>query len=46
MIPDLFTAPEHASQIGVWKTILGLFIVIFGTFVGVEIKLGNDEDEQ
>ncbi len=46
MIPDFFQSPEQVSHIGVWKTIVGLFIVLFGTFVGVEIRLENDDEEQ
>ena len=46
MIPDFFQSPDQITHIGVWKTIIGLFIVLFATFVGVEIRLGNDEDEQ
>jgi len=45
MISDFFQSAEPATHIGLWKTIIGLFIVLFATFVGVEIKLGNDEEE-
>tara|TARA_Y100001968_G_C18710670_1_gene415534 strand:+ start:262 stop:399 length:138 start_codon:yes stop_codon:yes gene_type:complete len=45
MIPDLFHSPETGMHIVLWKPIIGLFIVLFATFVGVEIRLGNDEDE-
>tara|TARA_B100000579_G_C22050538_1_gene496776 strand:+ start:301 stop:441 length:141 start_codon:yes stop_codon:yes gene_type:complete len=45
MIPDFYQSPDQVTNIGVWKTILGLFIVLFATFVGVEIRLGNDDDE-
>ena len=45
MIPDFFQATETISHIGTWKTILGLLIVLFATFVGVEIKIGNDEED-
>ena len=45
MIPDFFQSPEPLSNFDVWKTIIGLFIVLFGTFVGVEIRLGNDDEE-
>ena len=45
MIPDLFQSPDPASHAGLWKTIIGLVIVLFATFVGVEIRLGNDDDE-
>ena len=46
MIPDFFQPAEPASQIGILKTLIGLFIVLFAIFVGVEIRVGNDEDDQ
>ena len=46
MIPEFFQSPEQVTHAGVWKTIIGLLIVIFATFVGVEIRLGNDDEEQ
>ena len=45
MIPDFFQSPEPIAHIGLWKTIIGLMIVLFATFIGVEIRLGKDEDE-
>ena len=45
MIPEFFQSPEPFNQISILKTILGLTIVLFATFVGVEIKLGNDEED-
>ena len=45
MIPEFFQSPEPLTHFGVWKTIIGIFIVLFATFVGVEIKLDNDEEE-
>ena len=45
MIPEFFQSPEPFTHFGVWKTIIGIFIVLFATFVGVEIKLDNDEEE-
>ena len=45
MIPDFFHSPDSATHIGLWKTIIGLLIVLFATFVGVEIRLGNDDEE-
>ena len=44
MIPDFIQAPEPITHIGALKTILGLFIVLFASFVGVEISIGNDDD--
>ena len=45
MIPDFFQASEPVSHFGVWKTIIGLLILLFGSLVGVEIRIGNDDDE-
>ena len=45
MIPDFFQSPEPLTHIGVWKSIIGMLIVLFATFVGVEIRIGNDDDE-
>ena len=45
MIPDFFQAPEPLTHMGAWKTIIVLLIVLFATFVGVEIRLGNDDEE-
>ena len=45
MIPDFIQSPEAINHIGIWKIILGIFILIFASFVGVEIRVGNDEDE-
>tara|TARA_Y100001968_G_C18838226_1_gene472333 strand:- start:399 stop:539 length:141 start_codon:yes stop_codon:yes gene_type:complete len=46
MIPDFFQSPEPVNHIGVLRIIIGLSIVLFATFVGVEIRLGNDDDER
>ena len=46
MIPDFFQSPETTMHIGVWKTITGLIIVLFATFVGVEIKLDKDDEDR
>ena len=45
MIPEFFQSPEPVTHIGIWKSILGLLIVLFATFVGIEIRLGNDDEE-
>ena len=45
MIPDFFQPAEQVTNFGLWKTIIGLLMVLFATFVGVEIRLGNDDDE-
>ncbi len=45
MIPDFYQSPEPVIHIGLWKTIIGLLIVLFATFVGVEIRLDNEDEE-
>ena len=45
MIPDFLPSPEPIAHFGLFKTILGLIIILFATFIGVEISLGNDDDE-
>ena len=46
MIPDFFQSPEPVIHIGLWKTIIGLCLVLFATFVGVEIRVGNEDEDQ
>ena len=46
MIPDFFQFPEPLAHIDLWKSIIGLFIVLFATFIGVEIRIDNEEEEQ
>ena len=45
MIPDFFTYAEPEAHFGLWKSIVGLCIVLFATFVGVEIRLENEDEE-
>ena len=45
MIPDFFQYPEPATHISFLKSVIGLLIVLFASFVGVEIRLGNEDDE-
>ena len=45
MIPDFFQYTEPAIHMGFWKSVIGLLIVLFASFVGVEIRLGNEDDE-
>ena len=45
MIPDFFQSPDPATHIGLWKSIIGLLIVLFASFVGVEIRVGNEDDD-
>ena len=46
MIPDFFQSPEPLTYFGLWKSIVGLLLVLFATFVGVEIRLGNEDEDQ
>ena len=46
MIPDFFQSPEPVTHIALWKSIVGLFLVIFATFIGVEIRIGNEDEDQ
>ena len=45
MIPEFFQSAETTSNVVVLKTILGLAIVLFATIVGIEIRIGNDDEE-
>ena len=45
MIPEFFQSPEPVAQIGLWKSIIGLLIVLFASFVGVEIRLENEDED-
>ena len=45
MIPDFFQSPEPVIHFGLWKSIIGLFLVLFATFVGVEIRLGKEDED-
>ena len=45
LIPDFYQSTDQVTHIGNWKTLLGLLLVLFATFVGVEIRLGNDDDD-
>ena len=46
MIPDFFQSPEPLTHFGILKTVIGLLLVLFASFVGVEIRVGNEDDEQ
>ena len=45
MIPDFFQSPDPVTHIGIWKLIIGLLIVLFATFIGVEIRIENEDEE-
>ena len=45
MIPEFFQSADSTSHFGLLKTIIGILIVFVGTCVGVEIRVGNDEDD-
>ena len=46
MIPDFIQSSEPVTHIGLWKSIIGLLIVLLASFIGVEIRLENDDEEQ
>ena len=46
MIPDFIQSPEQVTHMVLWRSIVGLFIVLFATFVGIEIRIGNEDEEQ
>ena len=45
MIPDFFQSPEPVRHFGTWGPVIGIIIVFFGTCVGVEVKMGEDDEE-
>ena len=45
MIPDFFQSPEPITHIGIWRSIIGLILVLFATFIGVEIRFNNEDEE-
>ncbi len=45
MIPEFYQLPDPSIHFGIWRTIIGLLIVFVGTCVGVEIRVGKDDDE-
>ena len=46
MIPDFFQPPETVTHIGLWKSIIGLFLVTFASCVGVEIRIQDKDEDQ
>ena len=45
MIPDFFQFPDPVSHTVLWKSIIGLLIVLFAIFVGVEVRVENEDEE-
>ena len=45
MNTDFFQSQDPLTNISVWKPVIALFILFFATFVGVEIRLGKDEEK-
>ena len=45
MIPEFFQTPEQLSHFGILKSLIGLLLVLFATFVGVEIRIGNEDED-
>ena len=46
MIPEFFPSSDPDIHLGLWKTVIGLFIVFIGTCVGVEIRIDKDDEEK
>ena len=46
MVPDFFQSTETVTHFSLWKSIVGIFLVLFATFVGVEIRIGNEDEDQ
>tara|TARA_Y100001968_G_C18717100_1_gene418431 strand:+ start:139 stop:285 length:147 start_codon:yes stop_codon:yes gene_type:complete len=46
MIPDFLQSPDSLNHYEILRTIIGLVLVLFAIFVGVEIKIENEDDEQ
>jgi len=45
MIPDFFQSTDPTAHFVIWKTIIAIFFFLFASFVGVEIRVGNDDEE-
>ena len=46
MNPDFFQIHEPTIHIGALKPLIGIFIVFIGTFIGVEIRVGKEDEEK
>ncbi len=46
MIPDFISTPDPPTNISLLKTIVGLSIVLFAIFVGVEIRVENEDEDK
>ena len=45
MIPNFIQSPDLVSHTVLWKPIMGLCLVLFATFVGVEVRIGNEDED-
>ena len=45
MIPEFFQSPEPVRPFGVWGPVIGIIIVFLGTCVGIEVRMGEDDEE-
>ena len=45
MIPEFIQSTNPETHFGLWKTVIGLFIVFIGSCVGVEIRVDKDDEE-
>tara|TARA_Y100001968_G_scaffold272515_1_gene264771 strand:- start:623 stop:766 length:144 start_codon:yes stop_codon:yes gene_type:complete len=46
MIPEFFQSPDSLIRLDIWKPIIGLMLVLFASFVGVEIRVGDEDEEK
>ena len=46
MIPEFFQSPEPVAHFDILKSVVGLLLVLFASFVGVEIRLGNEDEDK
>ena len=46
MIPDFFQSPEPSRQFEVWGPVIGIIIVFLGMTVGVDIRIGKEDEEK
>ena len=46
MIPEFLQPQESLYPLDIWKTIIALLLVLYLAFAGVEIRVGNEQDEK
>ena len=45
MIPDFFQSPEPARHFEAWGPVIGIITLFLGTCVGIEVKMGEDDED-